>query len=122
MIVVDNDVISDFWIRMDVDRASYAFGVREKDDDWRVPRLWRSEFRTVLRGYMAGGYMTLTEALDFAQSAEAELDPRLAVAMTMCPGEPSLACAIESPTTVSAWISIPSERGAARFAGPERTH
>jgi len=49
MIVVDNDVISDFWIRMDVDPASYAFGVREKDD-WRVPRLGRSVARLVPSG------------------------------------------------------------------------
>lgn len=73
MIVVDNDVISYFWIQMDTERAALARTVRQADDHWTVPRLWRSEFRNVLRGYMAGGYMTLDEALDYAQRAEADL-------------------------------------------------
>lgn len=73
MIVVDNDVISYFWIRMDVDRAALARDVRKRDPDWAAPRVWQSEFRNVLRGYMAGGYMTLTEALDYARMAEADL-------------------------------------------------
>ena len=73
MIVVDNDVISYFWIRMDVGRASLARDVRKKDDEWREPQVWRSEFRNVLRGYLAGGYMTLEEALEFADLAEADL-------------------------------------------------
>ena len=73
MIVVDNDVISYFWIRMDTGRASLAQEVRKKDDEWVVPQIWRSEFRNVLRGYLAGGYMTLEEALGFADRAEADL-------------------------------------------------
>lgn len=39
MIVVDTDVISYFWIRMDVARTSLARDVREKDDDWVAPRV-----------------------------------------------------------------------------------
>lgn len=73
MIVVDNDVISYFWIRMDTERASLAQDVRERDPDWVAPRVWRSEFRNVLRGYMSGGYMTLAEAIDYARRAEEDL-------------------------------------------------
>jgi predicted nucleic acid-binding protein len=73
MIVVDNDVISYFWIRMDTERAPLAQDVRERDPDWVAPRVWRSEFRNVLRGYMAGDYMTLAEALDYARRAEEDL-------------------------------------------------
>ena len=73
MIVVDTDVISYFWIRMDVGRASLARDVRENDDDWVAPRIWQSEFRNVLRGYLAGDYMTLREALHYAEMAEEDL-------------------------------------------------
>ncbi len=73
MIVVDNDVISYFWIQMDVDRSAYARQARKKDPDWIAPRLWRSEFRNVLRGYLIGGYMTYAEAIGFAADAEADL-------------------------------------------------
>jgi predicted nucleic acid-binding protein len=73
MIVVDNDVISYFWIRMDTARASLVKDVRERDPDWVAPRVWRSEFRNVLRGYMAGDYMTLSEALKYARMAEDDL-------------------------------------------------
>ncbi|MCS3665760.1 type II toxin-antitoxin system VapC family toxin [Salinibacter ruber] len=73
MIVVDNDVISYFWIRMDADRAALAQDVRARDPGWVAPRVWRSEFRNVLRGYMAGDYMTLAEAVEYAQMAEEDL-------------------------------------------------
>jgi len=73
MIVVDNDVISYFWIRMDRERASLAKDTRERDADWVAPRLWHSEFRNVLRSYMAGDYMTLNEALEYARLAEEDL-------------------------------------------------
>lgn len=73
MIVVDNDVISYFWIQMDTGRSAPARRVREKEPEWAAPRLWRSEFRNVLRGYMAGGHMSLDEAIGFARDAEADL-------------------------------------------------
>ena len=66
-------MISYFWIRMDADRASLAQDVRARDPGWVAPRVWRSEFRNVLRTYMAGDYMTLAEAVDYAQMAEEDL-------------------------------------------------
>lgn len=73
MIVVDNDVISYFWIRMDTERAPLAQDVRARDPDWVAPRVWRSEFRNVLRSYMAGDYMTRAEAVEYARMAEEDL-------------------------------------------------
>ena len=70
MIVVDTDVISYFWIQMETGRSGDA---RTRDSVWVAPRLWRSEFRNVLRGYMAGGYMTYAEATGIARDAEADL-------------------------------------------------
>jgi hypothetical protein len=40
MIVVDNDVISYFWLRMDVERSALARKVRRRDDDWVTPELF----------------------------------------------------------------------------------
>lgn len=73
MIVVDTDVISYFWLRMTVDRPAAARAVRERDAVWAVPRLWRSEFRSVLRGYMTRDLMTLDEAKQYADRAEQDL-------------------------------------------------
>jgi len=73
MIVVDNDVLSYFWIQMDTGRSAHARRARERDPDWVAPRLWRSEFRNVLRGYLVGGYMRYDEALQLARDAEADM-------------------------------------------------
>jgi len=40
MIVVDNDVISYFWPRMDVERSALARKARQRDDDWVAPELF----------------------------------------------------------------------------------
>ena len=69
MIVVDTDVISYFWLRMTVDRPAAARAARERDAVWAVPYLWRSEFRSVLRGYMTRDLMTLEEAQQFHDRA-----------------------------------------------------
>lgn len=73
MIVVDNDVISYFWLQQASDRSEAARAVRRRDADWAASRLWRSEFRNVLRGYMAMELMTHPEALRYAEQAEADM-------------------------------------------------
>lgn len=73
MIVVDTDVISYFWLRMTADRPAAARAVRERDADWAVPSLWRSEFRSVLRGYMTRDLMTLAEAQRYHEQALTDL-------------------------------------------------
>jgi len=74
VIVVDTDVVSAFWIRGG--RTSVARQARKRDGDWVVPPLWRSEFRSVLRQYLVGGYVSLGQALWFAEKAEADLRGR----------------------------------------------
>ena len=73
MIVVDNDVISYFWLELASGRSETARRARRKDAEWVAPPLWRSEFRNVLRRYMQIGLMTYSEALWFAEKAERDL-------------------------------------------------
>ena len=74
MIVVDTDVVAAFWIKGT--RTAAARRVRKRDGDWAVPPLWRSEFRSVLRQYLVGGHVTVSQALWFAEKAEADLHGR----------------------------------------------
>jgi predicted nucleic acid-binding protein len=71
MIVVDNDVISYFWL--DAPRTSVAQRVRQKNPAWRSPTLWRSEFRNVLYQHMAHRDLPLSEALQIADEVEADM-------------------------------------------------
>lgn len=71
MIVVDNDVISYFWL--EAGRTDAARNVRLRDSDWHVPRLWRSEFRSVLCQHMLHRDLLLGDALHLAEIVEADL-------------------------------------------------
>ncbi|MEF8797052.1 MAG: type II toxin-antitoxin system VapC family toxin [Salinivenus sp.] len=72
MIVVDNDVISYFWL--EARRTEAARRVRERDADWHAPRLWRSEFRNVLYQHMAHRGLSLSDAQRIAETVEADLE------------------------------------------------
>lgn len=72
MIVADADLIGYFWIEQV--RSDAARRVRRRDAAWAVPRLWRSEFRAILRGHMETGLMTHEEARGFAERAGADLE------------------------------------------------
>ena len=50
MIVVDTNVIQYCWVRGQ--HTEVAQAVRQKDPDWHVPMLWRSEIRNVLTAYL----------------------------------------------------------------------
>ena len=71
MIVVDNDVISYFWL--DASRTEDARAARKRDRDWSAPQLWRSEFRNVLYQHMRHRGLSLQDALQIAEQAEADL-------------------------------------------------
>ena len=45
--------------------------MRGLDSEWIAPSLWVSEFRNVLRNYIAGGHLTLAKALGYMSAAEA---------------------------------------------------
>lgn len=68
MIVVDTDVIAAFWIR--TARTPTAVRVRRQDPAWAAPILWRSEFRSVLRQYLAAGHVGYADALWIANKVE----------------------------------------------------
>jgi predicted nucleic acid-binding protein len=71
MIVVDNDVISYFWL--EASRTNAARAARERDPDWSAPELWQSEFRNVLYQHMRHRGLSLQDALQIAEQAEADL-------------------------------------------------
>ncbi|MEX0747307.1 MAG: type II toxin-antitoxin system VapC family toxin [Rhodothermales bacterium] len=73
MIVVDADVIAYFWLEAGAKRTTAARRARRKDGDWIAPHLWRSEFRSVLRGYLNAGLLTLGTALKVAEKAEKDM-------------------------------------------------
>jgi len=71
MIVVDNDVISYFWL--EASRTAAARSVRGRDDEWVAPRLWISEFRNVLYQHMRHRDLPFPDALRIAETAEADM-------------------------------------------------
>jgi predicted nucleic acid-binding protein len=72
MIVVDNDVISYFWL--EAGRTDAARAARRRDSDWHAPRLWQSEFRNVLYQHMQHRGLSLPDALRLAEVAEEDLE------------------------------------------------
>lgn len=71
MIVVDTNLIAYCWLNGPHTGAAQA--VRARDPDWHVPILWRSEFRSVLAGYMRHGAFGLRQAQHIMSTAETEL-------------------------------------------------
>jgi len=47
----------------------------ESDDDWRVPRLWRSEFRHVLLKYVRSALLRPEQALAIWETALRRIEP-----------------------------------------------
>jgi predicted nucleic acid-binding protein len=82
MIVVDSNVIA--YLYLPGDHTAKAESLLQRDADWVVPLLWRSEFRNILAGYMRRLAFTLdmarglqAEAEDLLAGAEHEVDSRL---------------------------------------------
>lgn len=74
MIVVDNDVISYFWLN--AERTEAARRLRQQDSGWCAPYLWRSEFRSVLRQHMLHAELGLSDAVRYFESALADMHGR----------------------------------------------
>ncbi len=60
MIAVDVNVLA--YLLIEGEMTPQAQALFSADDDWISPRLWRSEFRNVLAGYVKQGLMSLDEA------------------------------------------------------------
>ncbi len=68
MIVVDTNIICCYWL--DSPLSAKAEALRERDDDWRVPPLWRSEFRSALSQSVRHRVLALADAIDILGRAE----------------------------------------------------
>lgn len=68
MIVADANVIAYFWLPGDF--TAEAESALERDADWIVPYLWRSEFRNILATYVRAKRLSLMDAQTIYASAE----------------------------------------------------
>ncbi len=68
MIVVDTNVLA--YLLMDGPETSTAEALLLRDPDWAAPFLWRSEWRSVLAGYMRRGDVDEATALELHAAAE----------------------------------------------------
>ncbi|MCL2011654.1 MAG: type II toxin-antitoxin system VapC family toxin [Cystobacterineae bacterium] len=82
MIVVDSDIVA--YLYLPSGYTAQAEALLQRDADWMVPMLWRSEFRNILAGYMRCKQLTFTlasrlqlEAESLLAGAEHEVDSRL---------------------------------------------
>ena len=71
MIVADTNTIA--YLLITGEYTSQARRVIKKDPEWVAPLLWRSEFRSVVAFYLRRGYMSLDQALQLTEEAEALL-------------------------------------------------
>lgn len=74
MIVVDTNVIS--YLLLAGTHTAKAQSAFRKDPDWTAPILWRSEFRNVLALYLHKSRMSVAQALEFMDEAEALMQGR----------------------------------------------
>lgn len=71
MIVADTNVIAYLYITGE--KSKHAAALLSQDPDWVVPPLWSSEFRNVLSLYLSKRLMSIEDALELLQLAEALL-------------------------------------------------
>jgi predicted nucleic acid-binding protein len=68
VIVVDTTMIC--YLLIEGDYTELAERTYAADPDWIAPHLWLSEFRNVLRTYIAGGFLSLEQVMSSAVAAE----------------------------------------------------
>lgn len=86
MIVVDSNVVA--YLYLPGDHTAKAEALLERDPDWAVPVLWRSEFRNILAGYLRRKSLTFaqacglqSEAEDLLAGSEFEVDSKAVLAL-----------------------------------------
>ena len=70
-VVVDTNVVAYYWIPGPF--TEQAVVLRGATEDWFVPKLWRSEFCSVLAGFLRGGRLGPDHAKALAAAAQADL-------------------------------------------------
>lgn len=68
MIVVDSNVLA--YLYLPGDHTAGAEALLEREPEWAVPVLWRSEFRNILTGYLRRKTLTLDQACSLQNEAE----------------------------------------------------
>ena len=68
MIVVDTNVVAYLYLPGEYTHAAEA--LLERDSNWALPVLWRSEFRNILAGYLRRGRLSFEQALGIQREAE----------------------------------------------------
>ena len=71
MIVVDSNVLA--YLYLPGELTAEAEALLERDPDWAVPVLWRSEFRNILAGYLRRKAITFDQACSLQDEAESLL-------------------------------------------------
>ena len=71
MIVVDSNIAVYLYLRGE--RTADAEALFERDPEWAVPVLWRSEFRNILAGYIRRNTFTFDQACSLQSEAESLL-------------------------------------------------
>jgi len=86
VIVVDSNVVA--YLYLPGDNTAKAEALLERDPDWAVPVLWRSEFRNILAGYLRRKTLTFaqacglqSEAEDLLAGSEFEVDSKAVLAL-----------------------------------------
>ncbi|MCA9956763.1 MAG: type II toxin-antitoxin system VapC family toxin [Ardenticatenaceae bacterium] len=72
MIVVDSNIIA-YWL-LPGEKMAEAESVWQKDSNWIVPPLWKSEFRNILAQYLRHKKLSLAESQALLKEAEAILE------------------------------------------------
>lgn len=71
MIVVDTNVVA--YLYLPSEFSARAEALMELDADWAAPVLWRSEFRSILAGYLRRNALGLEQAIALQTEAESLL-------------------------------------------------
>jgi predicted nucleic acid-binding protein len=68
MIVVDTNIVA--YLLIPGTHSTLARELFEKDPEWAAPRLWRSEFRNLLAGYLRRSLLTFEQVVAIQNEAE----------------------------------------------------
>ena len=68
MIVVDTNIVAYLYLPGEYTAAAEA--MLEREPEWAVPVLWRSEFRNILASYLRRKMLTFDQAIDLQSEAE----------------------------------------------------
>ena len=68
MIVVESNVVA--YLYLPGEHTAAAEALLEREPDWAVPLLWRSEFRNILAGYVRRKSLTFDQASALQTEAE----------------------------------------------------